>query len=312
MFSVGYVKRLSFEWQRLQRGPLQLLLLSLLTPCPLWLYSQSPSPTPIEKTNGELFKKVIANQKKAEEALDIYERVQRVEMRRAGGNYSSPEIKVWRVFPAGPATDKIPLTAEGNPVTPASYRTELEKLEKYLVWAVQQSPVQREAYAKAERKRKDRNELIAETHEAFVFTRVSEETRGEHVLAKYSMTPNPKFKPTSRNAVIFTKVRGFVWVDEESAELARIEGSVTEDISLALFVAKVYKGSSFMQERYEIEPGVWLPTFEQYDFDGRKYLMPFSIHERTFYTKYRRVGPPKESVELVRAELSKSESGKDE
>jgi hypothetical protein len=60
-----------------------------------------------------------------------------------------------------------------------------------------------------------------------------------------------------------------------------------------------------MQERYEIAPGVWEPTYEQFDFEGRKYLMPFSIHERTFYTNYKRVGPPKESVEVVRAELNK-------
>ena len=289
-----------------------LLLLSFLTPYPLRPHPQSLQPPPVEKMTGELFNKVVANQKKTEEALDSYERIQRVETRRAGGDYNSPEIKVWRVFPAGPALDRIALTAEGNPITVASYRAELEKLEKYLVWAVQRGSGQKEAYAKAERKRKERDELIAATHEAFVLTRVGEEARGEHMLAKYSMAPNPKFKPTSRNAAIFTKVRGFVWVDEESAELARVEGTVTEDISLALFLAKVYKGSSFMQERYEIAPGVWAPTFEQYDFDGRKYLLSFSTHERTFYTKYRRVGPPKESVELVRAELGKLETGKDE
>jgi hypothetical protein len=70
-------------------------------------------------------------------------------------------------------------------------------------------------------------------------------------------------------------------------------------------VAKVYKGSQFMQERYEVAPGVWQPTFEQYDFDGRKFMVPFSIHERTFYSNYKRVGPPEEAVEVVRAELNK-------
>jgi len=120
--------------------------------------------------------------------------------------------------------------------------------------------------------------------------------------------PNPKFKPTSRNATLFTKVRGFIWIDEESSELAKIEGEVSQDISLSLFLAKVYKGSHFMQERYEMAPGIWLPTFEQYDFDGRKFLMPYAIHERTLYTNYRRVGPPAEALQVVRAELSKTGS----
>jgi len=60
-----------------------------------------------------------------------------------------------------------------------------------------------------------------------------------------------------------------------------------------------------MQEWYEMAPGVWLPSYQQYDFDGRKFVVPFSIHERTFYTNYKRVGPPKEAVEVVRGELSK-------
>ena len=60
-----------------------------------------------------------------------------------------------------------------------------------------------------------------------------------------------------------------------------------------------------MQERYEFAPRVWMPSYEQYDFDGRKYLLSFSIHERTFYSDYKRVGPPSEAVAIVRSELDK-------
>jgi hypothetical protein len=60
-----------------------------------------------------------------------------------------------------------------------------------------------------------------------------------------------------------------------------------------------------MQERWELAPGLWLPTYSQYDFDGRRLFVNFSVHERTFYTQYKRIGPPKEAVEEIRAELSK-------
>ena len=115
------------------------------------------------------------------------------------------------------------------------YREDLEKLEKYLLWAAQGGPAQQEAYAKAQRKRRERHDLIATTHDAFLFTRVGEEKRSERTLTKYAMDPNPKYKATTRNAVIFSKVRGTVWIDEQSGELARIEGSVMEDISISLF-----------------------------------------------------------------------------
>jgi len=101
-----------------------------------------------------------------------------------------------------------------------------------------------------------------------------------------------------------------VWIDEDAGELARIEGDVTEDISIALFLGKIYKGSHFMQERYEVAPGLWLASFSQYDFDGRKLFSGFSVHERTFYTNYRYIGPPKEALLAVRKELGLADLGK--
>ena len=271
---------------------------------------QDPSPPAADpainpESQSDLFGRVIANQKRMEATLDEYERTEKVEVRKTGSDAEPSEVRVWRRFPAGPAITKLPISVDGTPVNSELYREDLEKLEKYLVWAAQGGPAQQEAYAKAQRKRKERHDLIATTHDAFVFSRVGEEKRGQQTLAKYAMVPNPKYKATTRNAIIFSKVRGTVWIDEKSGELARIEGSVMEDISISLFLAKVYKGSHFMQERYEMASGQWFPTYEQYDFDGRKFVVPFSMHERTFYSDYKRVGPPKEAVSVVRDELSK-------
>ncbi len=82
-------------------------------------------------------------------------------------------------------------------------------------------------------------------------------------------------------------MRGFVWIDEAAGELARVEGEVTEDISVGVFFGKMCKGSHFMQERYEFLLGLWLASFSQYDFGGRKLFSGFSIHERTFCSNYR-------------------------
>jgi len=267
--------------------------------------AQNPPPMASEPKESVLFQRVVANQKRTDESLDLFERIERTEIRRTGSDPNPAEVKVWRVFPAGVANDRIPLSAEGKPISGQSYRAELQKLEKLLDWAIQQGPGQDEALAKMARKRKERNDLIEATHAAFIFTLVGHEMRGDRSLARYSMVPNPKYKPTSRNATLLTKVRGFIWIDEESSELAKVEGEVSQDISISLFLAKVYKGSHFMQERYEMAPGIWLPTFEQYDFDGRKFLLPYSVHERTLYTNYHRVGPPKEALEVVRGELGK-------
>jgi len=269
---------------------------------------QDPPPRPSTPTPSDLFNLVIANQKKSEITLDQYERIQRVEKRRTGSDRDPLDTRLWRLFPTGTGVDKFPLSSDGKALSAEGYRSELEHLEKYLVWISEEGASQKDAYAKAQRKRKERFDLIEATHQAFQFAFEGKELRGDRTLLRYTMTPNPDYQPTSRNTTIFPKVRGTLWVDEQSTELARVEGAVTEDVSIALFLAKVYKGSHFMQERYEVAPGVWEPTYEQYDFEGRKYLSQFSIHERTFYTAYKRVGPAKEALEVVRAELNKLEA----
>jgi hypothetical protein len=257
-----------------------------------------------------LFDRVIANQKKNEEALDVYERIERLEIRKNASDANPSTVKISRVIPSGTGMDHIPVGADGQPTDAAAYRTALEQLEKALALVAEGKGSQRDAIEKFAKRKKERSEMIEATRNAFLFTFADREQRGDRMLSKYVMAPNPAFKPTSRFTAVYTKVHGFVWIDETSGELARIEGDVTEDISVGLFLAKLYKGSHFMQERYEFFPGLWLASFSQYDFDGRKLFSSFSIHERTFYSNYRYIGPPKEALSAIRAELGRSELGK--
>jgi hypothetical protein len=273
--------------------------------------SAPPDSTPrIGPARPEVFSRVIANQKKGEIALDLYERIERVETRKNASDPAPPAIKVSRVIPSGTGMFRIPVGEDGKPRDSAAYRADLENLARSLAQLVNDAGSQRDSLAKYAKKKKDRNDLIDATHSAFLFTLLANEPRGDRTLSKYKMEPNPTFKPTSRFTSIFLKVRGFVWIDEASGELARLEGEVTDDISVGLFLGKIYKGSHFMQERYEFQPGLWLASFSQYDFDGRKVFSSFSLHERTFYTNYRYIGPPKEALAAIRQELGHAELDK--
>jgi len=270
-----------------------------------------PDSTPaISPAKAGLFERVISSQKKNEEALDVYERLEHLEVRKNGSDAAPASVRIARVIPSGTGMARIVVSPDGQPADPAAYRAELARLEKALALLVNNSRSQREAVEKFAKKKRERNDLIDATRNAFLFTFVAREPRAGRVLSKYKMEPNPAFKPTTRFTSIYTKVRGFVWVDEDVEQLARIEGEVTEDISVGLFLGKIYKGSHFMQERYEVAPGLWLASFSQYDFDGRKIFSGFSVHERTFYTNYRYIGPPKEALLAVRKELGLADLGK--
>jgi hypothetical protein len=255
-----------------------------------------------------LLERVIANQKKDDLAQANYERLERLEIHKGTAGSQPPEIKTTRAVPAGTGIDRIPVGPDGKPVDAAAYRAELEKLERALSWAAEDGRAQREAYEKIAKKQKERADLIDATRTAFLYTFVEREPRGDRMLSKYRMVPNPAYKATSRATSIFSKVRGYLWIDDDAEQLARAEIEVIDDISIGGFLAKVYKGSHLMQERYEMAPGLWFATYSQYDFDGRRLFVSFSMHERTLYSQYRRIGPPKEALQAIRAELGKSPS----
>jgi hypothetical protein len=274
------------------------------------LAAKSDSLSTTTTSNNQIMSEALAGAKNAEHALYLYERIERVETRKEASDPVPQSIRIARVVPAGTGLTRITLGPDAKPTTADAYRAELTKLLNSLTWAAQTGAQQREAYQKIQKKQKDRDDLIEATRTAFIYTFLDREPRGDRILSKYRMEPNPSFKSTNRATSIFAKVRGFVWVDDSSHELARVEGEVTEDISLGLFIAKVYKGSHFMQERYEMAPGLWLPSFTQYDFDGRKFFSNFGVHEKTFYSSYKKVGTPAEAIPLIRAEIAQLDTAR--
>ena len=253
----------------------------------------------------ELMTHVIDGLKEAEHAQYLYERIERVESRKQAGDADPQSVRIVRVIPAGTGMAKIPLGLDGKPTDADAYRAELDKLLKSLTWAVETGQTQREAYQKIQKKQKERDDLIDATRNAFLLTYVSQESRAGRTLSKYRMEPNPAFKPTNRTTSIYMKVKGFLWVDDAAQQLAQVEGEVTDDISLGIFLARIYRGSRFMQDRYEMAPGIWLPSFTQYDFDGRKLFSNISVHEKTFHTAYKRIGPPAEAIPQIQSELAR-------
>ncbi len=295
----------------LKRAFSQIALLSFFAASSAAAQSVVPDSTPaISPAKPGLFDRVISSQKKNEEALDVYERLERLEVRKNGSDAAPASVRIARVIPSGTGMDRIPVGADGQPADAAAYRADLARLEKALALLVNKNRSQRDAVEKFAKRKKERSDLIDATRSAFLFTFVAREPRADRMLSKYRMEPNPAFKPTTRFTSIYTKVRGFVWVDEQAEQLARIEGEVTEDISVGLFLGKIYKGSHFMQERYEVAPGLWLASFSQYDFDGRKLFSGFSLHERTLYTNYRYIGLPTEALLAVRKELGLADLSK--
>ncbi len=287
------------------RTPFRLFLAALLVPLLGLARAATPDGPEGDRLDSARLTKAVEGLKETEQELFLFERVERVEDRKSASDANPYQVKISRVFPAGTGIAHIQLGPDAAPADAAKYRTEMENLLNSLTWAAQSGKPQREAYDKVTKRQKERAELIDQTRFAFNFTYLGEEMRGDRKLLKFRMDPNPSYKPTSRSASLFTKVKGMVWLDEASGQMARIEGDVIDDMSFGIFLGKIYKGSHFMQERYEFAPGVWFPSFSQYDFDARKLFSQISVHQKMFASNYRRVGPPADAIPLVKAELER-------
>src|SRR2546427_6374934 len=91
--------------------------------------SAVPDTTPtIGPAKPDLFNRIIANQKKGEAALELYERIERVETRKSPSDPAPPSIKIARVIPSGTGMVKIPVGDDGKPKDSAVYRASLESL----------------------------------------------------------------------------------------------------------------------------------------------------------------------------------------
>jgi hypothetical protein len=261
-----------------------------------------PTPTELHALIG----RVLANQHADDQAIASYERIDHRMVREHPNAPILVEDKLLRVVPTGTGTVSVQIEDHGRPIDPALYHREMLDLEK----ALEDSADPDNARAREDRERfqqhvRERGQIVDAMFEAYRYTWLGRETRDGRVLLKFHMDPDPAYKPSSRFTEFLRHGAATVWVDEQAAQVVRIEAELTSDVSFVGGVfGKVYRGGRMVLEQAEVQPGIWLPMSYQYDFVGRKFLFLFEIHERREESHYQRIGPPNEALIAIRRELS--------
>jgi len=250
--------------------------------------------------------KLIANQHRNEQSLDEYERIERQVDQTAGMSPKILEDRTYRIVPTGTGTMKMLISDRGKQVEPADYRKELLLWQQTLELALRPDDSRaKTAYAKFEKKRKDRAELINSMREGLLRKWIGQETIDGHLCDVIQLDPNPQFHPHSLLQEAITHVTAKIWVDHGVNQLVHAEAHVTRDISFGGgILGKLYRGGVFSFSQSEVAPGIWLPTRYQYDYTARKFLFTFEQHQWIEVSRYRRVGSPKEALALVQSELA--------
>jgi hypothetical protein len=251
-------------------------------------------------------KVLLEHQHLNDEALEQYERIEH-HVDRSGG--AAPRViddKTYRVVPTGTGTMKLLLKDGDRPVDPADYHKQLVAWKELLELMLKPDDSRtKSAYAKWQKRKADRKEMVDAAVDAFVTKWVGQETRNGRICDVYELQPNANFHPRSLAQDVLTRVTAKIWVERDSNQLSRGEAHVTRDISFGGgILGKLYRGGVFYMEQEEVAPGIWLPTRYQYDFTARKFLFMFEEHQYIEARQYHRVGPPKQALALAQQELA--------
>ncbi len=261
---------------------------------------------PTEEEIRARTKTLLANQHADDKALELYERVERHIDRSGGTNPRTIEDKTYRIVPTGFGNDKILLHTQGRPTDPALYTRQLHALEELLETTTNpDDPRGRAAYAKFDKRMRERAEFVDAASEAYRVKWTGRENRNGRDCDVFALDPDPKFQPHSMFQEAFAHTTAKLWVDRTAQQIVHGEANVTSDIPFGGgILGKLYKGSVVSLDQAEVAPGVWLPTRYQYDFAGRKFLFSFDQHQVIEVSHYRRIGTPKEALQMVQNELS--------
>jgi hypothetical protein len=266
---------------------------------------QSDAP-PTEAERNAILDRVFANQHIDDDALPLFQRVERRQFHGRDADANSIEDKTVRIVPTGIGSARIALEDHGHPNDPGAVRAQMALVEHQLEVAMDDSnPQTKRDREKFEHRNHERNELVSELRKAYIFAWQGREVRNGRPVVKFHMEPNPSYQPTSTKTEMFSHAKATVWVDEHTSHVVRLEVELISDIPFyGGLAAKVYRGGKMVIEQSEVEPGVWLPSLYQYDFSFRKFIFPSEYHERVEASHYVRVGSPKEALLAIRRELS--------
>jgi hypothetical protein len=268
----------------------------------------APDQTPLSDAQiRDLLARVGRNQHHDDEALDTFERLEHVVEREGGPNGPVASDKAFRVVPTGSGNLKLLVREHGQPVTADAYRRQLNDWEHVLEVAVNPNdPREVSVVAKQQRKLKDRARLIDAVSAAFVIRWQGRETRDGRVLEKLQFEPNPNYQPRGNSTDWLVHARATVWIDAQTAQIARVDAYIIRDISIgAGILGKVYHGTHFVMDQAPATEDIWEPTNLQYDISGRKFLFSFELHEVTTAGHYRLIGTPDKALAVVRENLAR-------
>ena len=70
------------------------------------------------------------------------------------------------------------------------------------------------------------------------------------------------------------------------------------------FLGKLYRGGHLMMKQRPMTAEIWLPSYYQFDFAGRKLMFGFEEHEKIDVSRYRDLGSVTQALAVARNDMA--------
>lgn len=130
-------------------------------------------------------------------------------------------------------------------------------------------------------------QLLGMLPDAFIFNLAERREKLQQLVFK----PNPRFHPRNREAEVFHRMEGTVWVDDKENRLAEISGRLIDEVKFGGgLLGHLDKGGTFNVKQEPVAPGFWEMTVLNVEMKGKAlFFKTISVRQRTSRTEFKRV-----------------------
>jgi len=185
------------------------------------------------------------------------------------------------------------IAVDGKPRDPADLAEDDRKHQKKvlddLAKREHESAGDREKRLKDEAKElREEQDEVDDVFQVYDFRLVERQVIDGRSMIVVDFSPKRGATPKTDDGKMLTKAKGRAWVSEDDYELARLEAEMIADVRVALFLAKLYKGTTVSVDRRKVNGEVWLPAQVRLNLSGRALVRKFSVESVIEFSDYRK------------------------
>lgn len=183
---------------------------------------------------------------------------------------TSDHQEAWETLILGGQPYRRMLERDHKPLPAPEQRKQQEKLDAAVARLDKETPEQKQRRsAEYEKSRRRERAFLLELPDAFDLHLDGDQTIDGQDVWVISGTPNPSYRPKSRDGAALLKIRGRIWIEKAGYQWVRLEGVTTETISFGWFLARLNPGAKLVIEQTRVNGEVWLPKREFVSGSGR-------------------------------------------